>query len=167
MFFFSSGLSRMANPCIFKWKFNCDGRDYDLTKVGAARIATVIKFSKEYQDGMHVDLEEALAGNPELAIDCHRNCVSTYTSKLHLSRQKKRQSSSSDPGTSSQPSKKHCRSQVPAFKFKENCLFCGELCELEKDKKHPGRWKRAALCRTANARPGQKTFKQSILDICM
>ena len=45
---------------------------------------------------MHVDLEEALAGNPELTIDCHRNCVSTYTSKLHLSRQKKRQSNAND-----------------------------------------------------------------------
>ena len=24
---------------------------------------------------MHVDLEEALAGNPELTINCHRNCI--------------------------------------------------------------------------------------------
>lgn len=157
----------MANPCIFKWKFDCDGRNYDLTKAGADRIATIIKFSKEYQDDMHVKLEETLAGNPELTIDCHRSCVSTYTSKLQLSRQKKRQSASvNDLGTPSQPSKKHCRSQVPTFKFKENCLFCGEQCELERDKKHPGRWKRAALCRTANAGPSQKTFKQSILDTC-
>ena len=83
----------MANSFIFKWKFNCDCRNYDLTKAGAARIVTVIKFSKEYKDDMHFDLEEALAGNPELTIDCHRSCVSTYTSKLHFSRQKKRQSS--------------------------------------------------------------------------
>lgn len=55
---------------------------------------------------------------------------------------------------------------MPTFKFKENCLFCGEQCELERDKKHPGRWKRAALCRIANTGPSQKTFKQSILDTC-
>ena len=107
---------------------------------------------------MHVDLEEAPAGNPELTIDCHRDCVSTYTPKLHLSRQTKRQSNANDLRTASQPSKRHCRSQVPTFKLKENCLFCGDLCELEKDKKHPCRWKRAVLCRTANAGPAAQSL---------
>lgn len=95
----------MANPCIFMWKFDCDGRNYDLTKAGTAHIATIIEFSKEYQDDMHVKLEETLAGNPELTINCHSSCVSTYTSKLHLSCQKKRQSSVNDLETPSQPRK--------------------------------------------------------------
>ena len=116
------------NPCIFKWKFNCDGRNYDLRKAGAARIATVIKFSKEYKDDMHVDQEEALVGNSELSIDCHRSCMSTYTSKLHLSRQKKCQSSADDLGTPSQPSKKHCQSQVPIFKFRQRTACFAESC---------------------------------------
>lgn len=80
---------------------------------------------------MHVDLEEALAGNPEFTIDCHRSCVSTYSSKLHLSRQKKRQSSANDRQTPSQPSKKYSRSHLLTFKLKENYLFCRELCELD------------------------------------
>lgn len=156
----------MTNLCIFNWKFHCEGREYDLTKAGPARIAKVIQFSKEYDDDLHDKLEENLARNPTLTIDCHRACVSTYTSKLHLSRQKKRQSSENDLGKPSQPSKRQRRSQVPTFNFKENCLFCGEQCELEKDPKHPDRWKRASLCRTASTGPNQKTFKQSILDAC-
>ena len=118
----------MANPCIFKWKFNRNGRNYDLAKAGAARIATVIKFSKEYRDNMHVDLEEELASNLELTIDCHRNRISTYTSKLHLSCQKKCQSSTNDLGTPSQPSKKHCQSQVPTFKFRQRTACFVESC---------------------------------------
>ena len=101
----------MANPCIYKWKFNRDGRNYDLTKAGAARIATVIKFSKEYKDDMHVDL----VGNQELTIDCHRTCISTYTSKLHLSRQKKRQSSANDLGTLFHLADRRCLSMTDLF----------------------------------------------------
>ena len=37
---------------------------------------------------------------------------------------------------------------------------------MEKDKKHPDRWKKAVLCRTAYAGPGKKAFKESILEAC-
>jgi len=36
---------------------------------------------------------------------------------------------------------------------------------VEKEACHPDRWRRVSLCRTA-ARPGQKSFKDSILDVC-
>ena len=37
---------------------------------------------------------------------------------------------------------------------------------MEKDKKHPDRWKKAVLCRTAYEGPGKKAFKESILEAC-
>ena len=53
-----------------------------------------------------------------------------------------------------------------AFSVKDDCLFCGEPCIIEKDKKHPDRWRIAVLCRTAYAIPGQKSFKHRILEVC-
>ena len=100
-----------------------------------------------------------------MTIGCHRNCVSTYTSKERLNRHRKRESSAaeSDP---SQPLLKQRRSTVQGFSFKEQCIFCGESCAIEKDKKHPDRWRRAVLCRTVDASPGKKSFKESILKVC-
>ena len=148
---------------LFKWKYNCVDKG-ELTKAGPARIESVIRFSKEYKDNVHVDLVDRSEKNPELTIECHRSCVSTYTSQQHLSRHKKREGCASV--SASQPLKKQRRSDVPVFRFKENCLFCGELCEIEKDKEHPDRWKKAVLCRTAHAGPGKKGFRESILEAC-
>ena len=153
----------MENQCYFKWKYNCDDKG-ELTRAGPARIESVIRFSKEYKDNVHVDLVDRLEKNPELTIEYHRSCVSTYTSQQHLSRHRKREGCTSV--SASQPLKKQRRSDVPVFRFKENCLFCGELCQMEKDKKHPDRRKKAVLCRTAYAGPGKKAFKESILEAC-
>ena len=133
----------MENQCYFKWKYNCDDKG-ELTRAGPACIESVIRFSKEYKDNVHVDLVDRLEKNPELTIECHRSFVSTYTSQQHLSRHRKREGCTSV--SASQPLKKQRRSDVPVFRFKENCLFCGELCQMEKDKKHPDRWKKAVLC---------------------
>ena len=147
----------MASRCFFKSKFNCE--DGNLTIAGPARIQTIVKFSKEYKDDFYLTLEEKLRDNPNVTIGCHRNCVSTYTSKERLNRHRKRESSAaeSDP---SQPPIKQRRSTVQGFSFKEQCIFCGESCAIEKDKKHPHRWRRAVLCRTADASPGKKSFKK-------
>ena len=74
--------------CFYKWKFDCDGRSYDLIKAGPVRITKVIKCSKVYEDNMHFDLEKMLKENSDLTIDCHKGCVSTYTSNMHLNRHK-------------------------------------------------------------------------------
>lgn len=37
---------------------------------------------------------------------------------------------------------------------------------MEKDKKHPDRWRKALLCLTAYAGPAKKAFKESILEAC-
>jgi hypothetical protein len=79
----------MEKQCFFNWKYDC-GDKGDLTKAGPDRIRTIVMFSKEYKDNIHVDLVDKLGRNPELTIDCHRSCVSTHTSQQHLNRYKKR-----------------------------------------------------------------------------
>ena len=91
----------MENQCYFKWKYRCDDKG-ELTKAGPARIASVIR--KEYKGNVHVDLVDRLGKNPELTIECHRSCASTYTSQQHLSRHKKREGCTSV--SASQPLKK-------------------------------------------------------------
>ena len=61
--------------------------------------------------------------------------------------------------------KRCCRSTSPKFIFKEQCVFCGDLCIMDYDTKHPSRWHRVVLCRTAD-RGGKETFKQVILNVC-
>ena len=88
--------------------------------------------------------------------------MSSYTSAEHLKRHKKRSGLGTE--TAPIPKKRRCSGNLK-FQFKEQCIFCGDGCQLERDKKNPTRWRRAVLCRTAT-RPGQKTFKETILDIC-
>ena len=76
----------MASSCFFKSRFNCE--DGNLITAGPARIQTIVKFSKEYKDDFYLTLEEKLRDNPNVTIGCYRNCVSTYTSKERLKRER-------------------------------------------------------------------------------
>ena len=58
------------------------------------------------------------------------------------------------------------RSSLQGFIFKEHCLFCGETCVREKDKKNPKRWRPADSCREIGCAGGKKSLKQSILEAC-
>ena len=40
------------------------------------------------------------------------------------------------------------------------------MCALDKDPKHPGRWRKAWSCKTSDRSPNNTTFKQVILDMC-
>jgi len=111
---------------------------------------------KQIQRRLYLTLEEKLREDPNVTIGCHRNCVSTYTSKERLNSYRKRESSAaeSDP---SQPPIKQRRSTAQGFSFKGQCILCGESCTITKDKKLPDRWRRAVLRRTAYASPGKKS----------
>ena len=65
----------------------------------------------------------------------------------------------------SQP-KRQRRCDIPVFIFQQHCLFCGLECNIVKDKKHPHRWRKASLCRTADRGSGKETFKDAVMDIC-
>ena len=63
-----------------------------------------------------------------------------------------------------EPPVRRRRSQQLQIDLKTHCLFCAEEC-LPTDPKHPERHKRFSQCETVE-RPGIKTFKDSVLDIC-
>ena len=60
----------------------------------------------------------------------HTNCLSTYTSKLHIKRHNAKGHSDSPVP---ERSKRISRGEA-LFSFQRDCIFCGERCELEPDK---------------------------------
>ncbi len=81
--------------------------------------------------------------------------ASNITETVYLERLPKRASSAGSPNCEA---KRHRRSEIPPFDFLCHCIFCGEICELERDNKNPSRWRRAVLCRTAE-RGSQKILQ--------
>ena len=64
------------------------------------------------------------------------------------------------------PPPKSRRSSQGNFSFLEHCLFCGDVCQMEPDRRNPSRWRNAKLCRTADRGSGKTTFKYAILEVC-
>lgn len=154
----------MMAECYLSEIFHCIDSEKELTSIGPDRIRTIIESSKRRQDTIHEDLERKLLNDEHLDIYCHRNCVSSYTSNYHINRYLKRigvASSSNEPP----PTKCRRRSNIKQFNFRVNCLFCGEQCIMDPDPRHPSRWRKVLLCRTAE-RPGRQTFKETILKAC-
>lgn len=81
--------------------------------------------------------------------------LSSYTSKKLVDKYLKR---NSNEALCTNPSKISRRSVTP-FSFKEDCTFCAETCQLERDAKNPSRWKPAYLCRDT-------LLKEKILESC-
>lgn len=141
--------------CVFNFKYQCKpslcSKNRDRT-----RIDTIIYASKLYKDNLHEILEPQLAANPNLTIHYHKNCVSRYTSTSNYPKQV----------DSNKPPKKKLRKSHTAFDFLEQCLYCGEKCDLSKDTKHPDRWREAYKCRSTVSANDHRPYKQYILDIC-
>lgn len=57
------------------------------------------------------------------------------------------------------------RSEHSAFDFQQHCAFGGEKCIMKPDPHHPGHWRTAKLCRTADLGKGT-SFKDAILNVC-
>ena len=62
--------------------------------------------------------------------------------------------------------KRSCRSDFTPFKFKDQCLICGDTCLTEVDPKNRKRWRRVVQCATADRGPNQDSFKKVMLDAC-
>ncbi|KAG0727209.1 hypothetical protein GWK47_035120 [Chionoecetes opilio] len=122
----------------------------------------IIKASKDRDDTLHIELEKKLRLNPDMKVKCHKSCVSTYTSRHHIQRSRKRHGQTER--SFSEPLTRKRRSDPSEFEFKKHCLFCGEMC-VPKDPKHPSRWRKVCQCRTVG-RPGRKSFKDSIIEKC-
>ena len=128
------------------------------------RVRSIIAASKQRGDKLHtdLDLEIRLENNPELTVQCHKSCVSSYTSKVHILRSLRKLNIHNQESTESLPLPSRYRSTL--FDFRLQCLICGEVC-LPIDPKNPSRWMVVVKCRTAY-RPGRKTFKEVLLEKC-
>lgn len=150
--------------CYFKQFGKCTSpQGGTLSTSGSERIRSVIQASQQRGDTLHTNLQSSLTENPNYEIVCHRNCVSTYCSKEKIKRflKSKERSSSAPP-----PLKRTRRSESTGFDFKIHCIFCGEQCIESRDSKNPSRWRPVNRCRTLYTKPGQKSMKDAILDVC-
>ena len=153
--------AQVQQYCFFKslgWLCGDDSKE-KLIIAQQTRIANIIASSKVIGDGLHVELEAELNDNNNDRIMCHKDCVSTYTSKYHIKRIKGNDQSESN----APPQKRMCRSDLPVFDFRRDCIFCGKCCQIQPDARHPDRWLRVIRCRTAEHGYGKKDFKNAIL----
>jgi len=133
--------------CFFQWKFRCETKKDPLITATAVRISNIIRCSKIYGDGKHFDLQEALNQNSELTIKCHKTCVSTYTSSRQTDRYKRQNDREADSAIPRKVTRQSLsKPGGETFNFRQHCLFCGDHCDIEKDKRHPSRWRAAYLC---------------------
>lgn len=150
----------VPEECYFSWKFNCQAKKEELIPAKTVRIKNIIHCSKIYGDEKHLKLQKLLDDNNDMIIKCHKSCVSSYTSKVHIERHKRKRGA--EPAVTG-PCKVTRHSQSggsgECFDFQKHCVFCGEFCSLLADKKHPSRWREAYLFREMN-------IKASLLDVC-
>ena len=106
------------------------GSNEDLVSAGPARITAIIQASKQRGDIIYIDLECDRHQDDSMIIRCHRNCISTYTSKLHIKRHLSKQEHDGSESTHTLPTKR-TRSSLPIFNLKTHCLFCGDECQTE------------------------------------
>lgn len=140
-----------GKKCLFA---PCNGKDNDFKTSGSKGIPTLHNRSEELGDtAIHETLSNIIATHGALSASvlCHKSCYSSYTS---TSRNVTSQTQLSQQG------KRIFRSQVSAFEYSENCLFCGLICE-SKDPKHPEWWKPVKQCQTVE-RQGIPSFKDVI-----
>ena len=149
--------------CIFEPYLKCcSGSKSRIIKITSTRLDTVKKKSIKRKDSFNKKLE-GLSKAEKDDLSCHENCISTYTSDFHINRHiLEQKSAKNDAGPSA---KRNRRSSTTPFAWKTHCFFCGEICILEMDERHPDRWREAYLCRTADRKHGPD-YKQVLLQIC-
>ena len=125
-----------------------------LGEITTERITKVIECSNAREDNL------ASTIIPEVRYHGHKDCLSTYVSKCHILRhiERKRKLKLQKEPT---PPKKPRRESFP---IKENCLMCGEICQMQPDPKNPKRHKRKVCeARTADRGKGKKSFEEVLL----
>ena len=153
----------MESKCLFENLYLCSKKD-PLSQASTERI---IRASKQYEDGLHMELEQYQDGEVQ-TVAVHRKCVDKYCHKKVIQktlRDKEKQSpSQSDADLTSAP-KRARRSEHKTFVFLQHCLFCGETCEVVKDPKHPDRWHPAFICRQGETYEG-KSLRDAVFEAC-
>ena len=156
-----------SDCCLFvnNNQVSCSGDVCGLKEISKTRLETIKLKSKKRKDTLHETLENL--PQPSLKkLKSHSNCISTYTSETHIKRYLSMEGDDSNKRNSSDNSVNLRRRSESArsYIWKEHCLFCGEKCTLEKDKKHPDRWRESYACRTSE-RGSMMVFKKRLLKV--
>ena len=128
----------MAEDCIFISVLGkCPPKQQlSQSRPDGARLRHIINASIRYGDSLHIDIQQKLDLDKNLQVYYHKNCISTYQTCAPAS----------TPSHVDGPLPKRTRSSdVPAFNFREHCIYCGERCLIERDKKNLNRWVPAYL----------------------
>ncbi len=88
----------------------------------------------------------------------NRSCVLTYTSKLKINRYLQK----CHPCLSETPPQKRTQRSLVIM----NSAFSGHICIKEQNSKNPGRWRPVSRCRAIHSGPGDKTLRDTILQMC-
>ena len=63
--------------CFFTWKFNCEGGNVKIST--DACIESIINGSKQYEENIHLKIEDELVKDGNFSFCFHISCVSSYT----------------------------------------------------------------------------------------
>ena len=127
-------MASVEEKCFFNALYSCSEK----TSLSQTSIQRVIQASKQYEDGLHIELEQQQQLGIE-SILVHRKCVDKYCHKKCIQRAvyERCKRTSEGENLTSKP-KRTKRSNNATFSFLQHCFFCGELCNTVKDPKHPG-----------------------------
>ena len=81
----------------------------------------------------------------QASVNLHKNCYCSYTSKSHIGRYVAKKRKEGLIESEDVPAARVRRSQAVDFDFKNQCLFCAQIC-VPLDPKHPDRWDRVVQC---------------------
>ena len=156
-------MSTVEGNCFLKNLYSCSEKSV----LSQASIERVIEASKQYKDGLHIELEQQKELGTE-SILVHRKCIDKYCHKKSIQKaigeKSKSMHTSSECENVSKP-KRARRSEHQDFSFLKHCIFCGEQCDTVRDPKHPGRWRPAYVCREGE-KFGSKGLKEAIYEAC-
>lgn len=122
-----------------------------------ASTTRIINASKQRKDDIHQSAEEIST------VYVHRKCVDKYCHPKTI--QKVIRDKQKVPDSTEQSVVRTRRSDFSNFIPVEHCLFCGDNCDIQKDSKHPSRWRPAYIFRQ-NETHDKRDLKEVILEVC-
>ena len=133
----------MEGECYFDWKFGCNDslKNTGLINIKAKRIQNIIRCSQLYQDNIHERLQLAFDRDSSLVLQSHK----VYVWRSIFIQRKFKRLSNAMLMMQTEP-KIARRSELPKFSFLQQGIYCGEECQVQKDKKNPSRWRPAYIC---------------------
>ena len=128
-------MATVEDKCFFSNLYSCSE---EKTSLSQTSIVRVIQASKQYEDGLHLELQKQQKLGI-LSIFVHRKFIDKYCYKKTIQRAIQEKFRKRDEGDLLSKPKQVRRSENQKFSFLHLCIVCGEQCNTVKDSKHPKR----------------------------